>query len=39
MEEKKIIVSVMEEKRHFDPPEDVSSKAYIKSLAEYKQMS
>ena len=38
MEEKKIIVSVMEEKRHFDPPEDVSSKAYIKSLAEYKQI-
>jgi acetyl-CoA synthetase len=38
MEKRRAIVSVMEEKRHFDPPEDVSSKAYIKSLAEYKKI-
>jgi len=38
MEEKRAIVSVMEEKRQFAPPEDVGRKAYIKSVAEYKQI-
>jgi len=38
MEEKRAIVSVMEEKRHFDPPQDIRRKAYIKSMAEYKQI-
>jgi len=38
MEEEKTIVSVMEEKRVFNPPEDISSKAHIRSVGEYKQI-
>jgi len=37
-EEKKTITSMMEEKRTFPPSKEFSSKAHIKSLAEYKKM-
>jgi len=36
MEKAKTIASVMEEKRIFNPPDEISKKAYIKSLDEYK---
>ena len=36
MEEAKAITSMMTEKRVFNPPEELSRKAYIKSLDEYK---
>jgi acetyl-CoA synthetase len=38
MEEAKTITSMMDEKRVFNPPEEVRQKAYIKSLEEYKQI-
>ena len=38
MEEAKAITSMMEEKRVFPPPEELSRKAYIKSLKEYKEI-
>ncbi|GAG52476.1 unnamed protein product, partial [marine sediment metagenome] len=38
MEEAKEITSMMEEKRVFNPPEELSKKAYIKSLDEYKEI-
>ena len=37
-EEKKTITSMMEEKRVFPPRKEFSSKAHIKSLAEYKKI-
>jgi len=37
MEEAKAITSMMAEKRVFAPPEEISKKAYIKSLEEYKE--
>src|SRR4030042_1285695 len=37
-EEEKSINSMMEEKRVFYPPEELSKKAYIKSLDEYKKI-
>jgi len=37
-EEKKTITSMMEEKRVFPPSKEFSSKAHIKSLAEYKKI-
>ena len=37
-EEKKTITSMMEEKRVFPPTKEFSSKAHIKSLAEYKKI-
>ena len=38
MKEAKTITSMMEEKRVFNPPEELSKKAYIKSLDEYKEL-
>jgi len=38
MEETKIIISMMEEKRVFNPPKELSDNAYIKSLDEYKEI-
>jgi acetyl-CoA synthetase len=38
VEEAKEITSMMEEKRVFNPPEELSKKAYIKSLDEYKEI-
>ncbi|MDD4876876.1 MAG: acetyl-coenzyme A synthetase N-terminal domain-containing protein, partial [Dehalococcoidales bacterium] len=38
MEEKKTITSMMDEKRVFNPPKELSEKAYIKSLDEYKKI-
>ena len=38
MAEEKIITSVMGEKRIFYPPEELSRKAYIKSVDEYRQI-
>ena len=38
MEESKIITSMMEESRVFDPPAELSQKAYIKNLDEYKEI-
>jgi acetyl-CoA synthetase len=38
MEEAKAITSMMEEKRVFKPPEELSKKAYIASLEEYKEI-
>mgnify|MGYP001297383541 CR=1 FL=1 len=38
MAEKKAITSMMEEKRVFNPPEELSKAAYIKSLDEYKKI-
>ncbi len=38
MEKKKIITSMMEEKRVFNPPKGLSEKAYIKSMDEYKKI-
>jgi len=38
MEEAKIITSMMEEKRVFNPPEELKRSAYIKSLDEYKRI-
>jgi len=38
MPEEKIITSVMGEKRLFYPPEELSRKAYIKSIDEYRQI-
>ncbi|HUV46112.1 MAG TPA: acetate--CoA ligase, partial [Dehalococcoidia bacterium] len=38
MEETKIITSMMEEKRVFNPPKELSDNAYIKSLDEYKKI-
>ena len=38
MEEAKIITSMMEEKRVFNPPKELSDNAYIKSLDEYKKI-
>ena len=38
MPEEKIITSVMGEKRIFYPPEELSRKAYIKSVDEYRQI-
>ena len=38
MEEAKTITSMMDEKRVFNPPEEIRQKAYIKSLEEYKQI-
>jgi acetyl-CoA synthetase len=38
MEEKSAIVSVMEEKREFQPPRNIRKNAYIKSMAEYKRI-
>ena len=38
MAEAKTITSMMDERRVFNPPEEVSQKAYIKSLEEYKQI-
>ena len=38
MEETKIITSMMEEKRVFDPPKEISHNAYIKNLDEYKKI-
>jgi acetyl-CoA synthetase len=35
---KKAITSMMEEKRIFNPPEELSSKAYVRSLVEYKEI-
>ena len=35
---KETIVSMMEEKRVFQPPKELSQKAYLKSFAEYKAM-
>src|SRR4030043_1488179 len=36
--DKKLITSMMEEKRIFYPPKELSQKAYIKSLDEYKKI-
>jgi len=38
VEGKKIITSMMEEKRVFNPPKELKEKAYIKSLEEYKKI-
>ena len=38
MEEAKIITSMMEEKRVFNPPEELKRSAYIKNLDEYKRI-
>ncbi len=38
MAEAKTITSMMEERRVFDPPKELSQAAYIKSLAEYKEI-
>ncbi len=38
MKEEKLITSMMEEKRIFYPPKELSQKAYIKSLDEYKKI-
>ncbi len=38
MEKAKAITSMMAEKRVFDPPEELSKQAYIKSMAEYKEI-
>ncbi len=38
MEESKTIISMMEENRVFNPPSELSEKAYIKSLDEYKEI-
>ncbi|MFC1984615.1 acetate--CoA ligase [Chloroflexota bacterium] len=38
MEESKIITSMMEEKRVFNPPEELKRNAYIKNLDEYKRI-
>ncbi|GAI39540.1 unnamed protein product [marine sediment metagenome] len=38
MEEAKTITSMMEEKRVFNPPEQIRQNAYIKSLDEYKRI-
>jgi acetyl-CoA synthetase len=38
VEQAKEITSMMEEKRVFNPPEELSKKAYIKSLDEYKEI-
>jgi acetyl-CoA synthetase len=35
---KETIVSMMEEKRVFQPPKELAQKAYLKSFAEYKAM-
>jgi acetyl-CoA synthetase len=37
-EKEKTITSVMAEKRVFNPPEELSQQAYIKSMAEYKEI-
>ena len=37
-EKAKIITSMMEEKRVFYPPKELSKSAYIKSLDEYKKI-
>jgi acetyl-CoA synthetase len=37
-EKAKSITSMMEEKRVFNPPEELSKQAYIKSMAEYKEI-
>ncbi len=38
MADEKIITSMMEEKRVFPPPKELSEKAYIKSMDEYKKI-
>jgi acetyl-CoA synthetase len=38
MEDSKTITSMMDEKRVFNPPEEISQKAYIKSMEEYKEI-
>jgi len=38
MGEAKTITSMMEEKRVFNPPKEISEKAYVKSLDEYKRI-
>ena len=38
MADEKIITSMMEEKRVFSPPKELSEKAYIKSMDEYKKI-
>jgi len=38
MEETKIITSMMEEKRVFNPPKEISHNAYIKNLDEYERI-
>ena len=38
MDETKKIISMMEERRVFNPPEEISQNAYIKSLDEYKRI-
>jgi len=38
MAKPKIITSMMEEKRVFNPPEELSKAAYIKSMKEYKEI-
>ena len=38
MPEEKIITSMMEEKRVFNPPKELSQSAYIKSFDEYKKI-
>ena len=38
VEQTKAIASVMEEKRVFNPSEEISKKAHIKSMAEYKEI-
>ena len=38
MAEEKAITSMMEEKRVFKPPEELSKGAYIKSLDEYREV-
>jgi len=38
MAEAKTITSMMEERRVFNPPDEISKKAYIKSLDEYKRI-
>ncbi len=38
MDEVKVITSIMQEKRVFNPPEELSKKAYIKNLDEYRRI-
>ena len=38
MEEAKAITSIMDEKRVFPPPAELSKEAYIKSMAEYQEI-
>ena len=38
VEKAKAITSMMAEKRVFDPPEELSKQAYIKSMAEYREI-